>query len=481
MKEERMELSKSSVLSDKDLARIHEASLEILADTGVYIYSSKLLEVFESSDVSIDRNKRIVKIPKRLVEESLASAPSKIYLYDRNKNRDIELGGNSTYVACGDNAIYVLDSETQKVREATKEDVGTCAKIADALENIHIIGIPAMPQDVMPKASLVHGTSAVFNSSEKHVYFSTESLEVTKAIYEIARVIANESDLSKSPILTCELSPTSPLTWEEDTGEALIETASSGVPCLLLPEPIAGVTAPLTPAGELAVHNAEFLSGLVITQLVRKGTPVIYGQAWTTFDMREANVLVTSPETYILRVAGTQLAKFYRIPSHTESDSDAVAPDEQNGWEKTLSTFSGLNAGVDLLTGAGAYAAGVLTGFEQLVIDSEIAGMLFRFLKGMQVSSDTIATDVIKKVGPRGNFLREDHTVKHLRSGEYWQPQILYRSGYQMWKKKDYATLMDNARKRTADIIQSHHPKELSEDVKREIEKIITQFEKKSG
>lgn len=472
------QLNKFSILSDGDLAKIHEASLEILVETGVYIHSNKVLKLFESSDVSIDYNKKIVKIPKRLVEESLASVPPKIYLYGRNKKSAVELGDGSTYIACGHNAIYTLDSETQKARKATKEDVATFTTIADALENIHIIGIPAMPQDVMPKASLVHAASTVFNNSEKHVFFSTESVEVTKAIYEIAKVVANESDLSKSPILTCQLSSTSPLSWEKGAGEALMETAALGVPCNLLPEPYAGVTAPLTLAGELVVHNAEFLSGVVITQLVRKGTPIIYGQGWTTFDMREANVLVASPETFVLRIAGTQLAKFYRIPSHSIGfDSDAAALDEQNGWERTLSTFSALNAGVDLIIDAGMWAAGFLMGFEQLVIDNEIAAMLLRFLKGMQVSSETVAIDVIKKVGCRGNFLREDHTVKHLRSGEYWQARILNRSGYQMWAKKGYPTIIDNAKKRVAEIIQSYHPEELSKEIRKEIEQIIRKFE----
>lgn len=475
-----MELTRLSILSDEDLTRIHEASLNVLARTGVYVHGEKVLKLFAGSDAEVDYERRIVRIPKQLVEESLASTPQKISLCDRNREPAVELGDGSTYVACGQNCLYILDSETQKVRKVTKEDVATLTKIADALENIHIIGIPAMPQDVMPEASLVHAVNAVFNSSEKHMLFSTESLEVTQAIYDIARVVTNESDLSKSPILTCQLSPTSPLTWEKGTGDALIETAASGVPCQLLPEPIAGVTAPLTPAGELVVHNAEFLSGLVITQLVRKGTPVIYGQAWTTFDMREANVLTTSPEACILRIAGTQLAKFYRIPSHSESDSDAVAPDEQNGWEKALSAFIGLNVGVDLLLGAGMRASGFLTSFEQLVIDNEIAGMFFRFLQGMQVSSEAIATDLIQKVGPRGNFLREDHTIRHLRSGEYWQPSILNRSGYQMWEKKGYPTIRDNAKKRALEIIETHHPKELSGDVRREIDRILRRFEEKT-
>ena len=474
-----MKLNKFSILSDEDLAKIHEASLEVLAETGVYMHSNKVLKLFENSDASIDYNKKIVKIPKHLVEEGLACVPPKIYLYDRNEKPALELGSGSTYIACGHNAIYILDSETQKARKATKKDVATFAKIADALENIHIIGIPAMPQDVMPKASLVHAASAVFNNSEKHLFFSTESVEVTKRIYEIAKVIANKSDLSKSPILTCQLSPTSPLSWEKGAGEALMETAALGVPCCLLPEPYAGVSAPLTLAGELVVHNADFLSGVVITQLVRKGSPIIYGGAWTTFDMREANVSVSSPETFLLRVAGTQLAKLYRIPSHSIGfDSDAVALDEQNGWERTLSAFSALNTEVDLIVDAGMWAAGFLIGFEQLVIDNEIAAMLLRFLKGMQVSSETIATDLIKKVGCKGNFLREDHTVKHLRSGEYWQPRTLNRSGYQISVKRGHPTIIDNSKKRVAEIIQSHHPKELSEKVKKEVEQIIRKFEK---
>lgn len=473
-----MELNRFSILSDEDLAKINEASLKVLSGTGVYVWSDKILKVFEDSDARIDRKNRIVRIPKRLVEECLSSLPSRFYLYDRNKKPSIKLGSDTNYIGCAINAPYILDFETGQNRKVTKEDVATFAKIVDAVENVHIMCIPGMPQNVSPKASLLHGAAAALNNTEKHIYFATESLEITKAMYEIAKVVIDEEDLSRFPLMSVELSPISPLSWGKGASEALLETAALGVPVSILPQPYTGVTAPYTLAGLLVVNNAEFLSGMVITQLVRKGTPVIYGASWTTFDMRIANVVAASPESFILRIAGTQLAKYYRIPMQVCGfSSDSMCQDEQTGWEKALSAFTALGSEADISIIAGMWGNGYFMGFEQLVIDNELAGLLFRLFKGMEVSPDTMAIDVIQKVGCRGNFLQEDHTLKHLRTGEHWQSRLANHMGYESWRQKNSPTIMDRAREEVLRIVGHHQPKKLDPRVRKEIDQIIEKFE----
>ncbi|GAH28474.1 unnamed protein product, partial [marine sediment metagenome] len=187
-------------------------------------------------------------------------------------------------------------------------------------------------------------------------------------------------------------------------------------------------------AGVLTVHNAEVLSGIVISQLVRKGTPVVYGSAWTTFDMRQANVVIGAPETALMRIAGAQLARFYHIPSHTIGpDSDSHCLDEQNAWEKFLTLHSAFTSGVNLVVNAGMFATGLTVSFEQLVLDNEMAGIVYRLVEGIEISPQTIALGVIKRVGPKGNFLEEPHTLKYLRSSEHWEPKLSSRCVYEKW------------------------------------------------
>jgi len=474
-------LNRYKILSEDDLSRIHRASLKLLSETGMAIHSKKVVELLKEAGAKVDLERKWVRIPKDLIEITLNHLPSEIVLYDRNKNPALTLGDNESHLASGHNAIYVLDSKTLTRRAATKKDVARFARLADALENIHVVSAQAMPQDVVPKASLLHAVEAVFNNTEKHLYFSPESCEVTRAIIGMARAVVGDGTLSETPILTCQLSSTSPLSWEGGAADAVVEAARAGVPLVFLPQPYAGVTAPITLAGVLTVHNAELLSGIVISQLVRKGTPVVYGSAWTTFDMRQANVVIGGPETALMRIAGAQLARFYHIPSHTIGpDSDSHCLDEQNAWEKFLTLHSAFTSGVNLVVNAGMLATGLTVSFEQLVLDNEMAGIVYRLLEGIEVSPKTIALETIERVGPKGNFLEESHTLKYLRSSEHWEPKLSCRSVYEKWIEDGGKDVVGKAREISKRILTHHQPKDLTEKVRSRLREIIKDFEKKS-
>ena len=209
---------------------------------------------------------------------------------------------------------------------------------------------------------------------------------------------------------------------------------------------------------------------------------MVYGSAWTTFDMREANVVIGGPETALLRIAGAELARFYQIPSHTIGpDSDSHCLDEQNAWEKLLTLHSAFTSGVNLVVNAGLFATGLTVSFEQLVLDHEMAGIVYRLLEGIEVSPETIALEVIKRVGPKGNFLEEPHTLKHLRSSEHWQPKLSNRSVYEKWMEDGGRDVVEKAREISKRILEHHQPKNLSEEVLSRLREIIEDFEEKAG
>lgn len=474
-----MQLNRYEVLDEEEIFKIHEASLEILSEVGIAIYSKEVLELLNEAGAIVDFKKSIARIPKNLVEEALVSVPLNVLIWSKDKKSVFTLGDGHSHIVTGFDELYVPSSERNKWRKIAKSDVADFAKIADALKNIDMVGPQGMPQDVVvPEASLLHAVDAVFNNTEKPLYFSPDTRRVTRAVFDIAKTTVEKNDLSLHPILICQLSPTSPLSWVKDEVEALVETAKCKVPCNILPMPYAGVTAPITIAGQLTIHNTEFLSSVVITQLVRKGTPILYGGGWTSFNMREGNALCATPETAILRIAGVQLARFYKVPSHVVGlNSDSLCSDAQNGWEKCLTGLSSLNAGADLIVGPGAYGTYLVSSNEQLVIDNEILGMLYRFLKGINISSETMAIDIIKKVGPRGNFLEEEHTLQYLRSGEHWEAEISNRCMYQTWFKRGYPDIVENAKRKVKEILQTHQPRELDISVQKEIKRIIKTFE----
>ncbi len=360
-----MKLDRFKILSQDEIELIHESSLRLLSEVGMIVHSGKVLTFLKKNGVEVDFGKKLVKFPVNMVEEALRYIPQKIVLYNREKEPTVTLGEGKSYLINGHNAPYVLDLETGEHRKAYKKDAEDFARLVDTLDSFYVIAPQVMPQDVLPQASLLYAVQAILSNTQKPLYFSPEGIHVAEPIFDMAKVVMGKSDLSKFPILICQLSPTSPLIWEAGPVEALVEAATLGIPCSILSMPFPGLTAPYTLAGTLVMCNAEVLSGLVITQLVKKGAPVIYGSAWTTFDMQKGRALEASPETSILRIAGAQLADFYKIPYHTTLHSESHCLGEQIGWEKSITLFAALGAGVDLIVNAGILSTGLTVSFEQ--------------------------------------------------------------------------------------------------------------------
>ena len=256
-----------------------------------------------------------------------------------------------------------------------------------------------------------------------------------------------------------------------------MDTVPTGVPLAILPEPIAGFTAPFTLAGLVTMNNAECLSGLVMIQLLRRGAKFLYANSWTTFDMRTAAALVGSTETTICRIAGAQLAQFYKLPCHTTApNSDNHAHDEQNAWEKTFSQFCAVAAGNDLIVNCGMFATGMTCSHEQLLMDEEISAMSRRIAAGMLVNPETIAADLIKQIGPRGeSYLTAEHTLRWLRSAEYLQPRLSVRGNRATWEAQGAKDTYQLAREKVRELARLQ-PKPLPPQTQAKLDEIIASF-----
>lgn len=440
-----------SVLSETELVSIHNASLDILAHCGVRAGSRRLLDLLKGKGFDVDFDRAVVRFPRARIEEALSAIPPRFDVFDREGRFAFTLGDGIPKIAAGHNAVFWLDSETGRTRPSRVEDVARFARICQRLEGIDMIGIPVMPQDVpRPEATLLYGVKAVMEQSSKPLFFSTDNARINRGVIELMRAVF-PGDLTRQTYGISQLSPTSPLYWEEGVLEAIMDMLDTGVPIAVLPEPIAGVSAPYTLAGLITLNNVECLSGLVMIQALKPGAKVLYANSWTTTDMRSGAALVGSVETTLCRVAGAQLARFYKTPSHTTApNSDSHAHDEQNSWEKTFSMFASVAAGHDLIVNCGMFATGMTCSHEQLIMDEEIAAMSKRIAAGILVNRDTIACDLIKEIGPRGDFMTAPHTLEWLHSGEYLLPQVAVRGPRALWEaagsKDTYQTAREKVR-----------------------------------
>jgi trimethylamine--corrinoid protein Co-methyltransferase len=445
-----MKLSNFIVLSDADIKTIHEASIDILSSCGVKILCSETLHFLKQKGLEVNEESRTVKFSRSVIEDALTKVPSQFEVFDRHGKFAFVLGDRSPKVAAGHNAVFWVDSETGKTRSSTVADVELFARICDGLDVIDMIGIPVMPQDVPdPKATLLYGVRACIENSVKPIYFSTDSAKVNRACIDLLQA-GFEGNFKNQVYGITQLSPTSPLFWEEGVLRAFADTVTTNVPIAILPEPIAGITSPITLAGLLTMNNAECLSGIAIIQMLNPGHKIIYANSWTTSNMNNGAALVGSTETTLCRIAAAQLAKYYNVPSHTTApNSDNHAHDEQNAIEKTLSQFCAIVAGHDLIVNCGMFATGMACSHEQLLIDAEISKMAKRIAQGINVNKETIAAELIKEIGPRGKtYLDTDHTLSYLRCDEYVRTSLSVTGPKASWDMQGSKDTYQLARER---------------------------------
>ena len=235
-----MRMGRLTALSGAELKQIDAASIRILSEVGVQINSDYVLDILAGAGAEIDREKRIVRFSEEMTRQALATVPCEVKLYSRALKDCVVLGEGRMAVASGHNAVFIIDSKTGRRRTVTKDDISKFAVLTDALDDMDILGIQAMPQDVKEEATLLHAYQVSVTNSSKHIYFSPESVDVVKAILQMAKIVCGSDDLSTASPVTCQLSPTSPLMWEPGAVEGVVECAKAGVPLAFYLSPLAG-------------------------------------------------------------------------------------------------------------------------------------------------------------------------------------------------------------------------------------------------
>jgi trimethylamine--corrinoid protein Co-methyltransferase len=305
-----------SILSHADLDQIHAATLEILWKNGIFVEDKEALEIFDGGGATVNPKTKIVKIPPHVLEDAVNSAPEIFVMAGRVPENDKILGGNRVGFNAFGEGITVVDPKTSELREPTKADLADCSRLSDYLNNIDICHRTMGAHDVLQEAAAVHNAEAELLNTTKHCLIGPQSGFLAKKIVEMAAAIVGGKEmLRERPLMTFATCPISPLKLVQDCCEIIIETVRSGLGLLVLSEVMAGGTSVVTLAGTLTTHNAEVLSGLVLSQLAQKGAPFTYGSSTCSLDLRLGTAAVGNPETALLSAAVAQMARYYRLPS----------------------------------------------------------------------------------------------------------------------------------------------------------------------
>ena len=465
-------------LNEGAIAKVHQTAMRIIEEVGFEVNSEIALGIFEEAGVWVDWEKHRVRLPQEKAMELIRMAPSEIRLCGQDEKNDILLGGNRVYAGTGGTALYMYEPGSGQRRLATLEDLKNIAKLVDQLENIHLFMLPTYPSELPVEQVDVNRFFAGLDNTTKHIMGGVYTLEGVKQVIRMAEMVAGSTEaLRQRPLISMVTCNISPLKMDGHYGDMVVSIARSGIPLVCPAEPLCGATSPITLAGNLVIQTVDSLLGVMLTQIVNPGTPVIFGSVATNTDLRDLKYLAGSVEMGLLNAAGAQMAQFYQLPFYaTGGMTDSKALDAQSGYESAITNLLCALAGANFIHDAAGLMEFALTmSYEKLVIDNEILGMVMRAVEGIRVDDETLAFDLIKEVGPGGNFITAKHT-RHFMRGEHYQPSLSDRNSREEWEAEGSKTTWEKAAEAVQKILTSHTyslPTEIRRSVRSEITGIV--------
>jgi len=466
------------ILSKEKIEMIHEATLKVLEETGYIIKNKEVLDNFKKAGASVDYKKELVKIPRELVLNAIKTAPSKLTLYGK-KNSKVELGKNEKiYFMNGYGTVNVFDWRTKKRRPNTKKDLKNYVRIIDKMENCAIYYNEVTPQDLPSEIMDRHNAQVVLEYTEKPCFLEAWSMDGLKDIFSMLKSISGENWISK-PIACFQLCTISPLIIDAPSSERMVEIAKQGLPLVFGSLPQAGATAPATLAGTLVILNAEALGGLTLTQLINPGTPFILNNYAAAMDQQYGVFASGGPEMSLMQAAMAQLIHYYgMLQIGTCGGTESNSIDVQAGMEKAFSTlYTALN-GVELIHGAvSGWVQSLLSHCPAMaVIANEMCGHIYKLLEGVNITEETLEVDIIREIGPAGNFLTHQSTLDNFKK-ESWLPKLIRRMNAQVWEDGGRKELLDYAQEKVDKILNEETVSYISDSAKEEIDGIVRKAE----
>ncbi len=462
------------ILSKAEMKRIHEASLAILAGTGIRIDHRETLAKLAEEGAEVDFAKNLARFPADLVEASVARVPRKIRLAGRDPEYDHEIGCHNDFlVRCGSGDTLVPTHQEDRFRAATLNDQKMAGIVSDALDAIAFSGLMSL-QDVPPKSADLHATKILLENSRKHFMGLTMGSINMRYLVEMQLAVRGTREaMLERPLFHAIICPMSPLHYPADEIERLKVCCENGLPLKVCVEPMLGASAPVTLAGTLAQGNAEVLGAFTLLQLLYPGMPTVYYCYPSVVEMRAGSAVTGGPENLLLYAAFAQLGtQYYGMPSECPALISDGFIFEQTMLQKGMGMFMAAGSGAVILSGAGTLDGGLASSLTQLVIDDEIVQFARRIAAKFDMDKEKLGIEAVGQAGPSGSFMASQHTYKHFRDEIRFYPNLLDFNSYSVWSR-DPQRLCERAENRVAYILKEHEVPPLEDAVVRELERIL--------
>ncbi len=425
----------TEIADAEQIEALHHASLRILRELGMKVLDPETRSLFDGAGAAVDGE--MVRFDPDLVESLITTAPERFTLHARNPAHDLVIGGDHLAFGSVGSAPNVADLDHGR-RTGNRRDFQDLLRLVQSLNSIHLTtGYPVEPVDIHGSVRHLDTTYDLLTLTDKAIHVYSLGRERNVDAIEMVRIArgVTDADIDEQPSIFTIINTNSPLTLDVPMSHGIIEMSRRNQVVCVTPFTLAGAMAPITLAGALSQQNAEALVGLMLTQIVRPGSPFIYGGFTSNVDMQSGAPAFGTPEYWKTAIIGGQLARRYRVPYRSSNVCAANAVDAQAAYESMFAITGAIAGRCNLMMhGAGWMEGGLQASFEKMVIDADLLHMASAALDPFIVDEDTLAFDAIASVGPGGHFFGTDHTQARFRS-EFYRPLISDWRNYETWEE----------------------------------------------
>jgi len=463
------------VLSEDQRAQVHERTLSVLSRTGVRVDSAKGRTILEDAGAEVDKSTCVVRFPRMLVEESLQSAPRDFTLGGRRPGCDLRMNSGECTLLIDGEAVFALDRDTGERRPGTFQDWLEATRLTDALDEFGIYWDMIERSDCgSTAADHVTHWRHLFRNFSKHMQDGFSSPWLAPWFLEVLQVVFGDKEaIRRQHPWSFLLCPQSPLIIDEKSTDAYLELLGWDIPLAVMPMPLMGVSGPGSLISTTVVSNCEMLAMLCLLQAGAPGTPFIFAPAQSMMNPRSGGYNAGAIEGGLLAAAAVEMARHYGLPVEASGMTTGhFTPGIQSAYESSMIGLLATLAWPDILVGCGLMDGSMVLSLEQLLIDVETFRMCKRARQGIDVDDNLWLEDVIARVGPGGHFLTETSTVKALREGEMYISQLGWQDSFEAWEAAGKPTVFEEAREKVGEILATHQPLPLDDDVERELDRI---------
>ena len=460
-------------VSDDELESIHQASLRVLAETGIDFLDGTARRQLADAGADVDDNR--VRFDPELVQALVATAPAKFTMHGINPERDLILGGDLMTITSVASPPFVTGLGRDR-RDGNREDYRNLVKLGHVLNIIHTVaGYPVEPMDLHPSVRHLHATHDMLTLSDKPPFVYSLSRQRNIDAIEMTRIArgVDKATINEEPSIFSVINASTPLRYDTVMLHGIQEMSASNQVIVITPFTLAGAMAPITVAGALVLQNAEALAGIAYTQVVRPGAPVIYGGFTSNVDMRSGAPAFGTPEYWKACLVGGQLARRYELPYRSSNVNASNSVDAQSAYESVFSLWGAVMGGVNLLLhGAGWLEGGLLTSYEKMVIDADTLNMVAAMLKPIIVDDASLAVEAIAEVGPAGHFFGTAHTQERYTT-EHFQPMVSSWTNFENWDEGGRLEAHDRAERLAHLILAAHEEPPMPDDRRTQLDEFV--------